>query len=631
MEDTHKGEIFKNTVIIAAIIGLTFFAYYDVTGFSFINYDDHMNITQNPYVQDGLTLKSIKWAFVTTYSYNWIPLSWLSHMSATELFGMNAGRHHLVNVIIHTLNALLIFFTFRAISIPVFPCAFAALAFAVHPMHTESVAWVSERKDVLYTFFYFISIYAYSYYVKKQGSLRYTMVFLTFALSLMSKPMAVTLPLILLILDFWPLGRIRYDEKQGFPTRTVLSCVMEKIPFFMLSALMSLITYSAQDTQGAVSSELSLVIRLENAFLSYVKYIYMMFVPMNLSVFYPYPTSISVLQFIPSFLIIVIISFLAVKFSQRIPYLFTGWFWFIVMLLPVIGFIQAGAQAIADRYTYVSFLGLFLVIAMPLNSYFEKKKIGKLVLIIAVSGILIYYTCLTKKQAGYWSDSMSLFQHSASVRPDNYIAHYNLGSELNNRGQFEAAYGNFKETVRVVPNYVLAYVGMGIALNGLQQTEAAAEAFMDALFINPSLPEAYNGLGITLSKMEDFNKKPQIAEFLKTTFENDFTDNYKAALACFNKAVTLKPDYGDAYVNLGNILFFIGRYEKAIESFNAAIQTRPYFPEAYNGIGVVLMKNGKYQEAAAYFTKALSQNASDQKAKKNLEIARALYLKAKQL
>jgi hypothetical protein len=408
----------RRSFIICLILGLTTAAvYYQVQSFKFITYDDPYYVYTNPNIQSGITYESIKWAFSTGWTANWIPLTWLSYMLDWHLFGSNPSGYHVINLVFHVINALLLFIILEQMTHSFWRSVFAAALFAFHPLHVESVAWVSERKDVLSTFFWLLTMWAYLRYVNKPGISRYLWTALFLALGLMSKPMLVTLPFVLLLLDYWPLGRFR--------GRTAFYLIGEKIPFFVLSAASSVVTFLVQRNSMAVVSlnMLPIKFRILNAFVSYTGYIEKMFWPSGLSVFYPHPgQNISIPHAIISAGLLLAVTVLVIRFAKNHRYLVTGWFWYIVTLAPIIGFIQVGIQGMADRYSYITLTGLFIIIAWAIPDLFAKWRYGRIVLVSLALVIISVLSICTYKQLSYWRNTATLFQHAIDVTKNNYMA-----------------------------------------------------------------------------------------------------------------------------------------------------------------------------------------------------------------
>ena len=409
----------RRSFLICLILGLiTFAVFYQVHSFKFITYDDPYYVYKNPDIQSGITLESIKWAFTTGWTANWHPLTWLSYMLDWQLFDSNPAGYHVVNLIFHIINTLLVFIVLGQMTHSLWPSAFVAALFALHPLHVESVAWVSERKDVLSTFFWLLTIWAYSRYVNKPGISRYLRIVIFLALGLMSKPMLVTLPFVLLLLDYWPLNRIKSKH-------SLLRLFIEKIPLFVMVITSSVVTYLIQRKEGAVTTfaMLPLKFRILNALVSYIGYIEKMFWPSRLAVFYPHVgRNTSILYAIISAGLLLAATVLVIRFAKNHRYLVTGWFWYIGTLVPVIGIIQVGIQGMADRYSYITLTGLFIIIAWGMADLLAKWRYKKIVLASLALLIVSTISICTYNQLRYWRNTLTLFQHAIDVTKNNYMA-----------------------------------------------------------------------------------------------------------------------------------------------------------------------------------------------------------------
>lgn len=432
----------RGFIISLLLAVLTFAVFWPVHLFEFLSYDDQQYTYQNIRVCSGLTWPVIKWAFSTSCVGQWMPLTWISHIVTTNLFGLNPGLHHLVNVVFHTGSAVLFFIVFVKMIGVVWPSVLVAVLFALHPLHVESVAWISERKDVLYTLFWALSLWAYIKYVRRPSAGHYLTVLLLYILGLMAKPMAITLPLVLLLLDYWPLGR------------NGIKLFVEKVPFFLIAAIYGKAVLFSQMRLGAVQSVDSYPfdVRLINALFSYATYISKVFWPIPLAFFYPHPRgAVPTLNYLAAGVLLALIFALAVLWHKRWPHLIVGWFWYLGTLLPVIGFIQVEGQAMADRYTYVPLVGIFMILSWSiygLNMAYPKIKN----ILLAVVGIsLIMMVIVTGDYLHKWHDSETLFNHALEVTKDNYMAHYNLGDLYSGHGKSKEAAAHFEEAVRIHP------------------------------------------------------------------------------------------------------------------------------------------------------------------------------------
>jgi len=517
----------------------TFSLYWRVSGYDFINFDDYDYVAQNPYVQAGLTAKGTIWALTSFHGGNWHPLTWLSHMLDCQLFGSKAGMHHLTNLLIHIVNSILLFLVFGKMTGSVWRSAFVAAMFALHPLHVESVAWISERKDVLSTFFWMLTMWAYIRYTERSGLARYLLIPLFFFLGLMSKPMLVTLPFVLLLMDFWPLGRLKLGQsgkENGieFQKTSVSWLIMEKAPLFAITAVVSIVTIIAAQKGGAVPSldSLSLMDRAANSLVSYIGYIRKMFWPNDLAVFYPHPGSLPMWQAAGAGLLLTCLSVIFIKGFRRRPYLAVGWLWYLGSLVPVIGLVQGGAQAIADRYTYIPLIGLFIMLAWGISDLAGKWRYRRLLLGIMAGLLLFAIVVCTHLQLRHWENSIFLFSHTANVTANNYLAHNNLGNAFFKHGMIAAAIKHYSESLRIKPSYAKAYYNLANALQRQGNIEQAINHYLAAVRISPLYAEAHNNLGAALADQGKIDE----------------------AISHFEEAVRIKPDFIVARQNLNRFL-----------------------------------------------------------------------------
>ncbi len=461
--------------------------YGQVERFEFTSYDDPEYVSDNVYVRTGLTAESIKWAATAVAVGNWMPVTLLSHVVVAQLFGMESGAHHLVNVLLHALAAVLLFAALQRATHARWPSAFVAATFALHPLHVESVAWVAERKDVLFALFGFLALYAYVRYTERPSVRGYLMVAVPFALGLMAKPMLVTFPFLLLLLDVWPLRRAQFPK-----------VLWEKLPLFALSAADSIITYWVQHSVGAVQV-IPLAFRLQTSLVACVVYIGQMFWPVDLAVFYPYH-AVALWQVTLSGLLLAGISALAIYWWRTRPYAATGWFWFLGTLIPVVGIVQAGAQARADRYTYLPMVGLSILLAWGAADVIRRWPGAKT--IVAVPGGVFCAGCmaLTATQTAYWQNSGTLFQHAVEVTRDNYVAQNGLAIYLAQNGRGIEAIPHFEEVLRLVPGDAAIHNNLGILFGSWPgHEEQAISHFEAAVHLHPEFKEAQYNLGVALS------------------------------------------------------------------------------------------------------------------------------------
>ena len=484
-----------NVLLYLFLFITTFSVYVNVIHFSFINYDDTWYVTANQYVQNGLTLSGVNWSLTAIYAANWHPLTWMSHMLDVTLYGMNPGGHHLTNLLLHIANTLLLFSIFKRMSTNLWRSAFIAALFALHPLHVESVAWIAERKDVLCTFFMMLAIWSYIRYTERPEIGRYFMIVLFFTFSLMSKAMSVTFPFILLLLDFWPLNRIYQRQQTDYSESTsyrifpqiIFRLVYEKIPFFVLSAMACFMTYFVQNNSGTVNplKLLSIDQRVGNALVSYFDYIWKMLYPFELSIFYPHPGAIGTWKLLTAILFLTVISYVIIKYRKTHPYLIVGWFWYLGTLIPVIGFVQVGSQAMADRYTYIPHIGLFIIITWQLSSLINLLR-NKQTWCIIIGGIIIIYLMAgTWFQVRYWQNSITLFSHAIKITSYNFLAHNNIGNALIAQGSLNKAIDHYNKALKINPHFIVPQKNLENALKIKAKIDGAVEEMYAAMENRP--------------------------------------------------------------------------------------------------------------------------------------------------
>ncbi|CAN2041017.1 protein O-mannosyl-transferase [Candidatus Magnetomoraceae bacterium gMMP-15] len=604
----NKFKIQLNTLIICLLLILsTLVVYWQVTCHDFINYDDDLYVTENSNVQSGLSIDSIIWAFTTGHAGNWHPITWLSHMLDCELYGLNSMGHHWTNLQFHIINTILLFIVIRLMTGAVWKSAFIAALFALHPLHVESVAWVAERKDVLSTFFWFLSMIAYFYYIKNSSKKNYLLLAVIFAMGLMAKPMLVTLPFILLLLDFWPLSRFQISTCKDLFYR-LIPLIKEKIPLMVLSIISSIITFLVQEHGGAVAplEIFPLSIRIANAIISYFAYLGKMVWPHNLAVFYPHPEYSMIQALVPG-LLLLCVSFLVLWADKKFPYILTGWFWYLGTLFPVIGIVQVGSQCMADRYTYIPLIGIFIIIAWgisDLSAGFKKQKH----ILVLVSGLVII--CLgisTWIQTSYWKDSIKLFTHTLNVTENNDIAHHVLGHALQKKGRLDEALSHYYETLKYDTENAKVYNNIGNIFNTQKKPDKAVSFYNKALELDPDYANAHNNLANVLSTLERLDD----------------------AAKHYNKVLKIEPKHENAHYNFGNLLIKQEKFTKAGFHFAQAIKIKPDYAEAYHGIGVILFWRGEIKKAIPFFQKAVKIKPDYKEAQKNLKIAQQALLPLK--
>ena len=509
--------VFQRTVwVCALLIALDLVVYAPVWHHDFTDYDDPTYITQNPEVRSGLTWRGVVWAFTTGYAANWHPLTWLSHLLDVELYRLSPGPHHLTSVIVHIANTLLLFGVLRRMTGQVGRSALVAGLFGVHPLHVESVAWAAERKDVLSTLFWLLTLRGYVAYVRHPRVGRYLMVLALFALGLMAKPMLVTLPFVLLLLDVWPLRRLAVGPGSGHrptsPTfidrRAALEVVREKVPLLVLTVASSVVTFMVQRQGGAVLrlEEFPFGQRAANALVSYVAYTGRTVWPTGLAVFYPYPHALPEWQVIGSVLVLLGVTVGVIRLVRPAPYLLVGWFWYLGTLVPVIGLVQVGGQGLADRYTYIPLIGLFIILAWGIPDALARWPHRRIALPIAAGLAIVACMGLASHQVRYWKNSEALWTRAVDVTGDNWIAHGQLGNVLARSGRTEEAMAHYAEALRMSPDYAEAHNNLGVALAAQGRIDEAMREFQEALRTRPDYADAHFNVAAVLAR------KGQLAE-----------------------------------------------------------------------------------------------------------------------
>lgn len=590
--------------VVLGLITINLLVYSPVRDFSFINWDDGIYVKSNPHVVHGLTWQAVSWAFTTGYAANWHPITWLSHMLDVQMFGVAAGPQHVTNVVLHILNSILLFAALSRLTGAPVKSAFVAAIFAAHPLHVESVAWVAERKDVLSTMFALCVLLGYAFYVERPTAARWILVIVAYAMGLMAKPMLVSLPLVLLLVDYWPLQRVR-EASEWSAWRPY---IVEKIPLFVLAVASSAVTFATQQHGGTVRSlqAVPLSLRLANAATSYSFYLIKSVWPVDLAVFYPYVPS----QWpwvVAGLALLAAISFVAVRVRLSRPYLFTGWLWFLLTLVPVIGIVQVGQQSRADRYTYFPLIGFAIVVAWGMPELLRRWKYGQIVTVVAATIAVISCVVAARVQAGYWKNDETLWTHAIEATTDNYLAYSNLARDLVAKGRSQEAIEKFNhaihigEQLEVIPDLSEVRSGVGFALADTGFKDEAIESFQEAIRDNPDLAEAHNGLGTALAQQG------------KTA----------TAIIEFQRALEIRPDDARIHTNLGYLLAESGRTSEAMRQYSAALETQPDDPDAYNLLGRIQASGGHYNEAIGSYNKALKTNPKASGTLKNLGIALA--------
>lgn len=598
---------------------VTLSVYWQVSHFGFINFDDNVYVYENPHIRSGLTQGSLVWSFnfqEKDKNY-WQPLNWLSHMLDVELYGLDPGRHHLTNVLFHTVNVLLLFAVLHWMTGALWRSAFVAALFALHPLNVESVAWIAARKNVLSTFFWLLTLCAYVYYTRRSGIFRYLALCLALVLGLLTKPMLVTLPFVLLLLDFWPLRRwvltgINGDDRRKSHTQRI---ILEKIPLILLATLSVYISSKSVQEEGDVVSLqfVPLLLRIENALVSYVTYIGKMIWPQNLAVYYPFPNMIPGGQLLAAGAVLVGLSALAIWGLKRRPYLAVGWFWFLGTLVPVIGFAQVGLwPAIADRWAYVPLIGLFIMIAWGMPELIKGWRHKGKILAITAGTMLLFLSITTHIQIRHWTNSTALFNHAhkvvgGSAMPQNKLGNAfilnNLALALLEDGRTDEALNRQRAAVNLAPDSARVHYNLGYILLQKGDVDAAIGHFKQAVKLNPKYFLAHYELAtalMTTSKLDD-------------------------AVSHYQIALNLVPDRKDVLNDLANAMVAQGQVSEALSFYVKALRLAPDDPEIYNNLGVAMIRMQKFDKAAKHFRMALQLDPGYATAHQNLN--RALKLR----
>lgn len=546
-----------------SLIAITLAVYMQVGNHQFLNFDDGDYVAYNPHIVSGITGENITWTFTSVYAANWHPLTWLSHMLDVQLFGLDPRGHHLINVAIHIINTLLLFLLLVRLTGAVWRGWFVAALFALHPLHVESVAWVAERKDVLSGMFFFITLLLYAEYAANQRRSLYLLTLVTFMFGLMAKPMLVTLPIIMLLLDYWPLHHVA--QIGGCALRQLF---VEKIPFLVCSMLSGIVTIYAQQKGGSVSdtSVVPMLLRIENALTAYVLYLGKTFWPVDLTIYYPFPSSIPLWQPVCSLALLIAVTGAAIRARQNHPHLLVGWFWFLVSLVPVIGLLNVGGQAMADRYTYLPLCGIFIMIAWGIPCFREIYPFQRSMVVLLATSAIVVSLVLTWRQLRHWEDNFTLYRHTLQVTRNNYLIHNNLGVALTDTGQLNAAVREYQAALRIIPYYSDAHYNLGSALQQMGYLDDAIIEYWEALR--------------------------------------------------FNSGNT------DAHINLGQIFAFRGDLDAAILEYRRCLQKNRNKPEAHFGLAGAMAAKGLMEEAIHEYQETLRLEPQHAKARKNLEDAK---------
>lgn len=608
--------------IYLALAGGTLAVYSGTFHNEFILYDDDLMIYENPRVSGGLSHDGLKFALTGPHVNNWHPLTTLSHLVDCQLFGVkpkNAGWHHLVNVILHVASVLMLFEALRRMTADLWPSALVAALFAIHPLRVESVAWAAERKDVLSGCFWMLTMLAYIRYARCPSVLRYLVVALAFCLGLMSKPMLVTLPCVLLLLDWWPLerwrsGRLTAPQEENvskFPEQTPACLILEKLPLLAAAAVVAGVTVFMQINTGAAAPLASVPIhwRLTTSVVAYVFYFWKTIWPTGLAVLYPHPGLAPSPDFSPwlalalgATLLLLTGTGCVLYLRDRFPYLLVGWFWYLGTLVPVIGLVQVGNQAFADRYTYLPLIGVFLAVGWGGRDLVRHWPRTRHPLVLLATLWLSFLMVVAWQQVGYWRNSQTLLEHTLQVTADNAVIHLNLGNAMQSLGRFDEAMTHYQQSLRIDPNLALAHNNWGNALAGQGRSDEAMAHYLEALRIKPDYVEAHYNLGNALLALKRFDE----------------------SIDCYQEALRIRPTYAEAHNNLGTALAGQGRFAEAMAHYQEALRNKPEHAEAHYNWGRVLTVQGRLQDAVEHFQQALRLNPDLTAARDNLRRTEAL-------
>ena len=574
--------------VVLGLCMLTFSVFLQAVNFAFINFDDNIYVSQNPAIQKGLTTEGIKYAF-GTYIPNWHPLTWLSHMLDCQLFDLNAGGHHLTNVLLHTANVVVLLFLLIKLTGAFWRSTAVAALFAVHPLHVESVAWVAERKDVLSCLFWLLTIWMYVGYVRgPDPRKKYILSLLMFALAIMSKPTVVTLPFVLLLLDYWPLERL---SRASFA-----ALLKEKIPFFLLSVVLSVTTYVGQNHAGAMAaSQITPGLHIPNALVSYALYLRDLIWPQSLGVLYPYPPSIPGSDVFLSIVILAVISTLVVWYARKARYLLVGWLWFLGVLVPMIGLVQVGPQSRADRYTYISAIGIFLIVVWAATEAARRYSVSRKVLVVSSAIILLALAARSWTQVGYWKTSESLYTHTIAITGRNPILKNDLGFILDEEHRVREAEVYYRNAVLEDPSYFEAYRNLGINLLVQQKWTEALDALNQAVRLKPTDAPSIYQRAVALSQLK---RVPEAIQGFQDALRYNLTPSLYVAVA---------------HEFLGQLWLQTGQNQAALRELDTALAINPDFVEARVNRALVLAALGRLQDSSAELTRLLTTNPKDER------------------
>ena len=603
----------KIILICIALTAITLAVFLQVNQHDFINLDDPIYVKDNTHVQSGITLSGTIWAFTTSHAHLWHPLTWLSLMLDYQLYGLNAGGFHVTNLILHILSTILLFVLLNRITGATWKSAFVAALFALHPLHVETVSWITKRKDVLSALFWMLTLYLYVYYTEKPVMKRYLLVLLCYVCGVMSKPMVVTLPVMMILFDYWPLKRFASARNN-----LILWQLKEKIPFFMLSIVSIFSVFYINRIRGnPLEFGPPFASRIANASFAFIAYLDKTFWPRDLSFFYPFSDQIPLWQVLGSLGLIFFITLVAIIAVKRLPFLFVGWAWYTIAIAPVLGIIFNSDRTMSDNYTYLPSIGIFIMIAWGVPLLFPRQDMRQKVFVTAGMVFIAVIAVMAWKQCGYWKSSATISGHALQINDNNYMAHNVMGSALIVEGKTDEALNHYSASIHLKPNYAPTYVSRGLSYEKLARYQLALNDFNHALSLQPDFDDAFNGRGVIYEKLgrhqqaindysQAINRNPaDIDVYVKRGSLYEKLGRYQLAINDYNQLIHLNPAYAIAYNNRGTVFYKFGQYQEAIADYARAIRLRPKHADVYNNRGLAYGKLGQYQQAIEDFSEAV--------------------------
>jgi protein O-mannosyl-transferase len=614
--DSLKGNAYQVGAVCAVLLLAAALVFGQTVHHEFINLDDTAYVYMNPHVTDGLSWPAVQWAFTARYAGAWMPLTWITHMVDCQIYGLNAGGHHLTNVLLHGASAVLLFLVLRQMTGRLWPSAFVAAVFAVHPLRVESVAWVTERKDVLSGLFFMLALAAYVGYACHRFSfVRYAAVIVPFALGLMAKPILVTLPFLLLLLDYWPLRR--------WSAPNAVRLLLEKVPLVALSALSCALAVWGYGSEGVnlLDQRYDLSWRVGNVPLSYVSYLGMFFYPANLAIPYPRPgLDLPLWKISGAVLLLILLTLAALVAGRRRPYLPVGWLWYVGMLVPVSGVFQFGMQTMADRFTYLPQIGLCLGLTWALADALESSPSRRAVYGVAAALVLAILTGCAWRQTSFWRDDLTLWNHTLACTSRNRLAHHALGNTYLRLGRIDEAIEQYRAALAIEPDYAMSHYNLGVALAAVGRLDEAMEHYRTSAQLQPKDAMSHYNLGVALAAVGRLDEA--IEQYEKTVeLQPDYVGAHNnlgcalyargrldMAMSHFRKALEVDPQSADAHLNVGTIWRHYGELDKAIAEYQQALRLNPDLPWAHFALGAAFAKRGDLDLAIAEYRRALEGN-----------------------